>query len=101
LFIKVPKGTQDILPEDISKWYYIEDMIKEILNKYGYKEIRTPFFEYTDLFVRGIGESTDIVTKEMFTFPDRKGRSLTLINSESKLLALNLLLQMLKLSLLF
>jgi len=78
LFIKVPKGTQDILPEDISKWYYIEDMIKEILNKYGYKEIRTPFFEYTDLFVRGIGESTDIVTKEMFTFPDRKGRSLTL-----------------------
>jgi len=78
LFIKVPKGTQDILPENISKWYYIEDMIKEILNKYGYKEIRTPFFEYTDLFVRGIGESTDIVTKEMFTFPDRKGRSLTL-----------------------
>jgi len=78
LFIKVPKGTQDILPEDILKWYYIEDIIKEILNKYGYKEIRTPFFEYTDLFVRGIGESTDIVTKEMFTFPDRKGRSLTL-----------------------
>ena len=78
MFIKVPKGTQDILPEDISKWYYIEDMIKEILNKYGYKEIRTPYFEYTDLFVRGIGESTDIVTKEMFTFPDRKGRSLTL-----------------------
>ena len=78
LLIRVPKGTQDILPEDISKWYYIEDIIKEILNKYGYKEIRTPFFEYTDLFVRGIGESTDIVTKEMFTFPDRKGRSLTL-----------------------
>ena len=78
MFIKVPKGTQDILPEDILKWYYIEDMIKEILSKYGYKEIRTPFFEYTDLFVRGIGESTDIVTKEMFTFSDRKGRSLTL-----------------------
>ena len=78
MFIKVPKGTQDILPEDISKWYYIEDVIKEILSKYGYKEIRTPFFEYTDLFVRGIGESTDIVTKEMFTFPDRKGRNLTL-----------------------
>ena len=78
MFIKVPKGTQDILPEDISKWYYVEDIIKEILNKYGYKEIRTPYFEYTDLFVRGIGESTDIVTKEMFTFPDRKGRSLTL-----------------------
>ncbi len=78
MFIKVPKGTQDILPRDISKWYYIENVIKETLNKYGYKEIRTPFFEYTDLFIRGIGESTDIVTKEMFTFPDRKGRSLTL-----------------------
>lgn len=78
MFIKVPKGTQDILPGDILKWYYIEDMIREILSKYGYKEIRTPFFEYTDLFVRGIGESTDIVTKEMFTFSDRKGRSLTL-----------------------
>lgn len=78
MFITVPKGTQDILPENISKWYYVEDVIKETLNKYGYKEIRTPFFEYTDLFVRGIGESTDIVTKEMFTFSDRKGRSLTL-----------------------
>ncbi|HZK41064.1 MAG TPA: histidine--tRNA ligase [Atribacterota bacterium] len=78
MFVKAPKGTRDILPDDISKWYYVENVIKETLNKYGYKEIRTPFFEYTDLFVRGIGESTDIVTKEMFTFPDRKGRSLTL-----------------------
>lgn len=78
MFIKVPKGTQDILPDDASKWYYIENKIREILTKYGYQEIRTPTFEYTELFVRGIGESTDIVTKEMFTFPDRKGRSLTL-----------------------
>jgi len=78
LFIKVPKGTQDVLPENIPKWYYIENVIKETLSKYEYKEIRTPYFEYTDLFIRGIGESTDIVTKEMFTFPDRKGRSLTL-----------------------
>ncbi len=78
LFIKVPKGTQDILPDDISKWYYIENKIREILTKYGYREIKTPVFEYTELFIRGIGESTDIVTKEMFTFPDRKGRSLTL-----------------------
>ena len=76
--IQVPKGTQDILPEDIEKWYYIEDVIRKILNKYGYHEIRTPMFEYTELFVRGIGENTDIVNKEMFTFPDRKGRSLTL-----------------------
>ena len=78
MFIKVPKGTQDILPKDTPKWYYIENKIREILTKYGYREIKTPIFEYTELFVRGIGESTDIVTKEMFTFPDRKGRSLTL-----------------------
>ena len=76
--IQVPKGTQDILPEDIKKWYYIEDVIRKILNKYGYCEIRTPIFEHTELFIRGIGENTDIVNKEMFTFPDRKGRSLTL-----------------------
>ena len=78
MLIKIPKGTQDILPEDINKWYYIENIIRKILNKYGYKEIRTPIFEHTELFIRGIGESTDIVNKEMFTFPDRKGRSLTL-----------------------
>lgn len=78
LFIQVPKGTQDILPDDAPKWYYIENKIREVLNKYGYQEIRTPAFEYTELFIRGIGESTDIVTKEMFTFPDRKERSLTL-----------------------
>jgi len=78
LFIQVPKGTQDILPDDAPKWYYIENKIREVLTKYGYQEIRTPAFEYTELFIRGIGESTDIVTKEMFTFPDRKERSLTL-----------------------
>jgi histidyl-tRNA synthetase len=78
LFVQVPKGTQDILPDDAPKWYYIENKIREVLTKYGYQEIRTPAFEYTELFIRGIGESTDIVTKEMFTFPDRKERSLTL-----------------------
>jgi histidyl-tRNA synthetase len=77
LFVQVPKGTQDILPDDAPKWYYIENKIREVLTKYGYQEIRTPAFEYTELFIRGIGESTDIVTKEMFTFPDRKERSLT------------------------
>ncbi|MEN3190739.1 MAG: histidine--tRNA ligase [Atribacterota bacterium] len=76
--IRIPKGTQDILPEDIPKWYFVENKIREVLIKYGYQEIRTPIFEHTELFVRGIGESTDIVTKEMFTFLDRKGRSLTL-----------------------
>lgn len=78
MLIQVPKGTQDILPDDAPKWCYIENKIREVLTKYGYQEIRTPAFEYTELFIRGIGESTDIVTKEMFTFPDRKERSLTL-----------------------
>jgi len=75
---KAPKGTSDILPSKIDYWYYIENIIKEILQTYGYREIRTPAFEHTELFVRGIGETTDIVNKEMFTFQDRKGRSLTL-----------------------
>ena len=78
MIIKVPKGTQDILPQDIPQWNYVENSIKEVLKKYGYQEIRTPLFEHTELFVRGIGASTDLVTKEMFTFLDRKGRSLTL-----------------------
>jgi len=78
MIIRIPKGTQDILPKDISKWYYVENKIREVLIKYGYQEIRTPIFEYTELFVRGVGDSSDIVTKEMFTFLDRKGRSLTL-----------------------
>jgi len=78
MIIRIPKGTQDILPEDIEKWNYVEKIIKEVANRFGYREIRTPIFEYTELFARGIGESTDIVTKEMFTFLDRKERSLTL-----------------------
>lgn len=73
-----PKGTNDILPVQIDHWYYLESKIKEVLQNYGYREIRTPAFEHTELFVRGIGVSTDIVKKEMFTFQDRKGRSLAL-----------------------
>lgn len=75
---RAPKGTSDILPSQIDYWYYAENIIKEVLQTYGYREIRTPAFEHTELFVRGIGETTDIVNKEMFTFQDRKGRSLTL-----------------------
>ena len=75
---RLPKGTSDILPSQIDYWYYLENIIKKVLQDYGYREIRTPAFEYTELFVRGIGETTDIVQKEMFTFQDRKGRSLTL-----------------------
>ncbi len=78
MLARAPKGTSDILPPQIDYWYYVENIIKEILQNYGYREIRTPAFEHTELFVRGIGETTDIVNKEMFTFQDRKGRSLTL-----------------------
>ena len=73
-----PRGTNDILPPDTLKWQYIEKKTHEIFSNYNYQEIRTPIFEYTELFQRGIGEVTDIVEKEMYTFEDKGGRSLTL-----------------------
>ncbi|HEY8364092.1 MAG TPA: histidine--tRNA ligase [Haloplasmataceae bacterium] len=76
--IQSAKGTYDILPDDVYKWHYLEDIIRRICALYNYQEIRTPIFESTDLFVRGVGESTDIVTKEMYTFLDKGGRSITL-----------------------
>lgn len=76
--IKIPRGTQDIVPGQVEKWQYIEETAREICNSYQYKEIRTPIFEQTDLFSRSVGDSTDIVQKEMYTFEDRGGRSLTL-----------------------
>jgi len=72
------RGTRDILPEEVNKWQYLEKVAREIFQKYGYEEVRTPIFEVTELFQRSIGEDTDIVTKEMYTFLDKKGRSLTL-----------------------
>lgn len=72
------RGTQDILPEDVYKWNYMEGMIRRLFTCYGYGEIRTPIFEGTELFQRGIGDTTDVVTKEMYTFTDRGGRSVTL-----------------------
>lgn len=72
------KGTRDILPDEIDRWRFLEDRAHEIFSLYGFREIRTPIFERTELFQRGIGEGTDIVAKEMYTFADRKGRSLTL-----------------------
>lgn len=72
------RGTQDILPNDVYKWNYIEDVIRGLCARYGYGEIRTPIFEDTKLFLRGIGDTTDVVTKEMYTFEDRGGRSVTL-----------------------
>jgi histidyl-tRNA synthetase len=76
--LKAPRGTQDILPERTPAWLWLESRFRETLHRYGYGEIRTPLFEHTELFQRGVGESTDIVQKEMYTFLDRKGRSLTL-----------------------
>ena len=73
------KGTRDIFPEEAARWKYIEGVVHTLASLYGFSEIRTPVFEYTELFQRGIGSTTDIVGKEMFTFqPDVKGRSLTL-----------------------
>lgn len=75
---QIPRGTQDILPEQAAKWQYIEHIARELCRRYNYQEIRTPIFEYTELFLRGVGDTTDIVQKEMYTFEDRGGRSLTL-----------------------
>jgi histidyl-tRNA synthetase len=76
--IEAVKGVRDILPAEIGRWHFVESRARQIFELYGFREIRTPIFESTDLFARGIGEGTDIVAKEMYTFPDRKGRSLTL-----------------------
>ena len=76
--IQKPKGTRDILPGESYKWQYIENTIKEILENNGMKEIRVPAFEYTELFQRGVGETTDVVQKEMYTFLDKAERSITL-----------------------
>jgi len=75
---QAPRGTKDILPDESWKWQRVESVFRETAGRFGYSEIRTPVFEDTDLFARGIGDSTDIVRKEMYTFADRKGRSLTL-----------------------
>ena len=75
---QAPRGTQDFLPETIGHWQAIEDRARQVSERHGYREIRTPIFEATELFQRGVGETTDIVTKEMYTFLDKKGRSLTL-----------------------
>ena len=75
--IKVQKGTKDILPDDISTWQMLEKNALDLFSKYGYKEIRTPVFEATELFSRGVGDTTDIVNKEMYTF-EKSERSLTL-----------------------
>ena len=76
--IQAPKGTKDMLPSDAYKWHYVENIFREISKNFGIREIRTPIFEHTELFLRGVGETTDIVQKEMYTFEDKGGRSITL-----------------------
>ena len=76
--IEAQKGTRDILPDEIGRWQFVEEQARATFERYGFREIRTPIFESTELFARTIGEATDIVAKEMYTFLDRKGRSLTL-----------------------
>ena len=76
--IQKVKGTKDLLPEDTIKWKFVEEKVKAIFDKRGVKEIRVPVFEYTELFQRGVGETTDVVQKEMYTFEDKSGRSITL-----------------------
>lgn len=75
---KVPRGTQDILPQDSWKWHKVEQIISDVCRAYRYSEIRTPIFEQTELFQRTVGDATDIVQKEMYTFEDRGKRSMTL-----------------------
>ncbi|MBR2449479.1 MAG: histidine--tRNA ligase [Clostridia bacterium] len=76
--INVPKGTKDILPQDSYKWQFVENAARETARLFGAAEIRTPTFEHTEVFLRGVGETTDIVNKEMYTFLDKGGRSITL-----------------------
>lgn len=76
--IQRPKGTQDLLPGIIEQWQYLEETIRSVCREYGYDEIRTPMFEATELFQRGVGQTTDIVKKEMYTFQDKGDRSMTL-----------------------
>ena len=78
MVITGPRGTKDILPDTSGYWRYVENKARDICGLYGYREIRTPIFEHTELFLRGIGETTDIVQKEMYTFTDRGDRSVTL-----------------------
>lgn len=78
MLTKAPRGTKDIIPAEAYKWNYLEEKFRDLCRLYGYEEIRTPVFEHTELFKRGVGDTTDIVQKEMYTFKDRGDRDLTL-----------------------
>ena len=76
--VKAPKGTKDMLPGEAYRWHWVENLMRDKARTYGYREIRTPVFEHTELFLRGVGDTTDIVQKEMYTFEDKGGRGITL-----------------------
>ena len=76
--ISVPKGTKDVLPQESYKWQFVENTARKVAKTFGASEIRTPTFEHTEVFLRGVGETTDIVNKEMYTFNDKGNRSITL-----------------------
>lgn len=78
MLTNAPKGTKDLLPAQAYKWHYVEKKFADICKRYGFKEIRTPMFEHTEVFARGIGDTTDVVQKEMYTFNDHGNRSITL-----------------------
>ena len=78
MITKAPRGTKDVIPQESYKWQYVEEKIRNICKNYGYKEVRVPVFEHTELFERGVGDTTDVVQKEMYTFLDKGGRSITL-----------------------
>lgn len=78
MITQAPKGTKDVLPQDVYKWQYIEKVIRKLCANFNFSEIRLPVFEHTELFQRGVGDTTDIVQKEMYTFNDKGGRSITL-----------------------
>ena len=78
MLTKAPRGTKDITPKDAYKWNYVENKFREICSLFGYEEMRTPIFEHTELFKRSVGDTTDIVQKEMYSFTDKGGRDITL-----------------------
>ena len=75
---QAPKGTRDVTPAESYRWQYVEELIRRTTARYGFKEIRTPVIEHTELFLRSVGDTTDVVQKEMYTFNDKGGRSITL-----------------------
>ena len=78
IITQAPRGTQDVLPDDSFRWQHVEQTALAIARDFGFREIRTPVFEHTNLFLRSVGETTDVVQKEMYTFNDKGGRSITL-----------------------